>query len=89
MMYVHYCHDCNRLHILNGHKTICPACNQPLAELQISYLDFVELDKDERNAFRKKCANPETLKELSTTYRLHKYSKWYREREREKQLGSS
>lgn len=50
MMYIHYCHDCFRLHILNGHKTICPACENKLIELKMSYLSYVDLNLSERQA---------------------------------------
>ena len=48
MMYIHYCQNCSRLHILNGHKPLCPACEQKLLELKIPYLSFVELSIAER-----------------------------------------
>lgn len=48
MMYIHYCKTCLRLHILNGHKTDCPACQTPLTELKLSYLSYVEMDYAER-----------------------------------------
>ena len=66
MMYMHYCKRCHRVFMLNGHKMICPKCTDPLTELQISYLDYVELDMSE-------------LGRLKTTYRMYKYSKWYKE----------
>lgn len=37
MMYIHYCTHCDRIHMLNGHKTSCPACGQPLKELSVSF----------------------------------------------------
>ena len=48
MMYIHYCKICLRLHILNGHKTSCPACQAPLTELKLPYLSYVEMDYAER-----------------------------------------
>ena len=38
---------------------------------------------DEREAFKARCADPDQLKELSTTYRMYKYSKWYKELHRQ------
>ncbi|GFI70434.1 hypothetical protein IMSAG249_02263 [Lachnospiraceae bacterium] len=79
MMYMHYCKQCHRIFMLNGHKMICPKCSKPLTELQISYLDYVELDMSEREAFKNACADEAKLCKLKTTYRMYKYSKWYKE----------
>ena len=65
--------------MLNGHKMICPKCTDPLTELQISYLDYVNLTSEERVHFNDACANEEQLHKLKTTYRMYKYSKWYKE----------
>ena len=78
MMYVHFCKICNRIHILNGHKMTCPKCTQPLTELQISYLEYISFSHDERNHFLAMCADQDSLHKISTTYRMYKYSKWYR-----------
>lgn len=78
MMYIHYCKHCNRIFMLNGHKMICPKCTDPLTELQISYLDYVELDMEQRQAFKEACSDDEKLRQLKTTYRMYKYSKWYK-----------
>lgn len=83
MMYMHYCRCCRRVHLLNGHKQFCPKCNEALAELRIPYMDYVSMDMQEREAFKEKCADEQQLAELSTTYRMFKYSKWYRESLRE------
>lgn len=64
--------------MLNGHKMICPKCGNPLSELRVSYMDFVNMDIDQRADLKLKCANHDLLKELATTYRMYKYSKWYR-----------
>lgn len=77
MMYIHYCKNCSRFHILNGHKQVCPACDDKLAEMQISYLEFVDLSNHERALLLELCQNEEMLKELSTTYHMYKYNKWY------------
>ena len=79
MMYMHYCKHCNRIHMLNGHKFDCPNCCGPLVELSISYLEYANMDMDQRAAFKDRCNDQEQLKHLSTTYRLYKYSKWYKE----------
>ena len=78
-MYMHYCKCCHRVFMLNGHKMICPKCTDPLTELRISYLDYVSLDMWEREEFKKACASEEQLSKLKVTYRMYKYSKWYRE----------
>ena len=79
MMYMHYCKRCHRMFMLNGHKMICPKCTEPLAELRISYLDYVSLDMQEREAFKNACADEEQLCKMRASYRMYKYSKWYRE----------
>lgn len=78
MMYVHFCKLCKRIHILNGHKMSCPKCSHPLTELQISYLEYISLDPTQREHFINLCSNQEALHKISTTYRMYKYSKWYR-----------
>lgn len=78
MMYLHFCKNCNRIHMLNGHKQNCPKCDTPLKELQMSYLDYICLTDTERNLFIELCNDEDSLKEISTTYRMYKYSKWYR-----------
>ena len=78
MIYLHYCKTCNRIHMFNGHKLLCPKCNGPLTELKTSYLDYVVLNNTERTLFVELCNNEHSLNEISTTYRMYKYSKWYR-----------
>lgn len=65
--------------MLNGHKMSCPRCEASLVELQISYLDYTNMSKEERTAFTVRLKDPERLAKLSTTYRMYKYSKWYKE----------
>ncbi len=48
MMYIHYCPACRRVHILNGHKNLCPTCDRKLKELRISYMDYIEMNREER-----------------------------------------
>ena len=78
MMYMHYCSFCRRIFMLNGHKIICPKCTEPLSELSISYLDYVNLDLPQRKAYVAACQDAEQLAKLTATYRMYKYSKWYR-----------
>ena len=67
--------------MLNGHKMSCPKCSDSLTELRIPYMAYVEMDIAEREAFKALCRNEDSLKELSTTYRMYKYSKWYKEQQ--------
>ena len=79
MMYLHFCQTCSRIHILNGHKMFCPKCNHTLKELQMSYLDYVALNSAQRELFIASCHDENHLHKISTTYRMYKYSKWYRD----------
>lgn len=81
MMYMHYCKCCHRIHMLNGHKMTCPKCSNSLTELRMSYLEYAGLSLDERENLCNLCADETQLKDLSTTYRIFKYSKWYREQQ--------
>ena len=67
MMYIHYCKYCRRIHILNGHKLYCPACSGKLSELDISYMKYVNLSREERHP-EEKCADEKSLRELSVDY---------------------
>ena len=78
MMYVHFCRNCSRFHRLNGHKQSCPACSNPLTEIRMPYMDYINMTSNEREQLVEQCYNEDTLKKLSTTYRMYKYSKWYR-----------
>ena len=55
MMYLHYCHRCNRIHILSGHKTICPACDHTLKELRLSFYEYENLGAGERALYLERC----------------------------------
>lgn len=81
MMYMHYCKRCHRIHMLNGHKMSCPKCSDSLTELRIPYMTYVEMDIEERKAFKALCQNEDKLRELSTVYRMYKYSKWYKDQQ--------
>ena len=78
MMYIHYCKYCRRIHIPSGHKVYCPACRGRMTELGISYIRYVNLNRNERQALREKCADEKFLQELSVEYRMHRYSKWFK-----------
>ncbi len=78
MMYMHYCKHCHHIHMLNGHKMNCPKCSDSLTELRIPYMTYVDMDLSEREMFKELCKDDFKLKELSTTYRMYKYSKWYK-----------
>ncbi len=79
MMYIHYCKRCHRIHMLNGHKRSCPNCNESITELKMPYMEYISLDRDKRSVFLERLADDAQLKDLSTTYRMYKYSKWYKE----------
>ena len=79
MMYMHYCKRCHRVYMLNGHKQNCPKCREGITELKITYMDYVTMDMDAREQFSSNCADEAQLQNLSTTYRMYKYSKWYKE----------
>ena len=83
MMYMHYCKRCQRVHMLNGHKQFCPRCQGKITELKLSYLDYASMDESQRVSFTVCCADDEQLRKLSTTYRMYKYSKWYKELQRQ------
>lgn len=57
MMYIHYCPSCERIHMLNGHKSLCPTCEQKLTELRITYMEYIELDTEERNQLHARLKN--------------------------------
>lgn len=75
MMYIHYCKTCKRIHLLNGHKQTCPACEQSLVELLIPYLEYVALSEEERQNLLADCADEARLRHLATTYRMARYVK--------------
>ena len=45
----------------------------------ISYLDYIDLNLEQRASFLKSCADESQLCKLKTNYRMYKYSKWYKE----------
>lgn len=88
MMYIHYCPACHKIHMLNGHKQFCPRCEGKLTELKIDYLTYTDMDAEQRAALEKRCAIPEELEKIKTTYRMLKYSKWYKEMQQAKDPDS-
>lgn len=83
MLYMHYCKDCDRIHMLNGHRMICPRCTNPLTELKISYLDYIEMDLTQREILRNDCRDEQKLSKMNAKYRMYKYSKWYKKLQKE------
>ena len=79
MMYIHYCQNCRRLHMLNGHKIVCPSCEKKLTELNLPYLTYVEMNSSDRALLLEQLNTEDGLHKLSTTYRMFKYSKWFKE----------
>lgn len=79
MMYMHYCKRCHRVHMLNGHKRSCPNCNESITELKIPYMEYISMNREKRELFLARLEDDVQLKSLSTTYRMYKYSKWYKE----------
>ncbi|MBE5894351.1 MAG: hypothetical protein E7285_01625 [Lachnospiraceae bacterium] len=79
MIYMHYCKKCDYLHMLSGHRTNCPGCNDTLTELKISYMDYYKMDLKEREALAANCRNEDFLKKSAYVYKKHKFSKWYKE----------
>jgi hypothetical protein len=56
----------------------CPACHDSLIEMRMPYMDYINMSLPERNELLIKCRNEDFLKGMSNTYRMYKYSKWYR-----------
>lgn len=83
MLYMHYCKKCDYIYRLNGHRIICPKCTAPLVELKISYLDYAEMGIEQREVLLSNCRNDEKLKGIRARYRMYKYSKWYKELQKE------
>lgn len=75
--------------MLNGHRMNCPKCETKLTELSISYLEFVDLDIPQREELRAQCDDATQLKDISTTYRMYKYSKWYKKLQHEQKLSAA
>ncbi len=65
--------------MLNGHKVSCPSCENLLNELNISYLSYANMDKKNREMFLQELGTEDGLKKYTTTYRMLKYNKWFKE----------
>lgn len=65
--------------MLNGHKLSCPNCNESITELKIPYMEYISMNREQREFFLARLEDETQLKGLSTTYRMYKYSKWYKE----------
>ncbi len=72
MMYIHYCPSCGRIHILNGHKSVCPTCDRDLTELEMPYMDYVEMNLAERNALCITLQDPAELKKQKARKKHYK-----------------
>ncbi len=64
MLYLHFCTKCNRIHILSGHRKQCPACDNCIIELSVSYKTYTEYNTGQRMLLLEKCSNPYTLQQL-------------------------
>ena len=70
MIYIHYCPACSRVHILNGHKTVCPVCDRRLKELRISYMQYIEMNRAERKLLQHKLSDPKELNSYVIDYNV-------------------
>ena len=58
MLYLHFCFRCNRLHLLSGHRTYCPACDTVLQELSVSYEQYIQMSASQRLYLLNQCSKP-------------------------------
>lgn len=68
MLYLHFCSKCNRIHILSGHRKQCPACDNRLSELSISYEKYIKYTLAEREVLLSNCINPLSLHKIELSY---------------------
>lgn len=54
MLYIHLCNHCSRFHILNGHKTHCPICDNFLQEMKLDFLKYAQMNEEERECYKRK-----------------------------------
>lgn len=66
MLYLHFCPKCNRIHILSGHRKQCPACDNCITELSVSYKTYVEYSAKQRILLLKECGQSYALQKLRT-----------------------
>ncbi len=64
MMYIHYCKHCDRIHMLSGHKSDCPACDKQLVELPVSFLEYQSMNEAARQLLRAQCRMQENRSAL-------------------------
>ncbi len=68
MLYLHFCHPCERIHILSGHRLRCPACDGKLTELSVTYESYIRLSRNERLELQRQCGDPTALQKMQTLY---------------------
>ncbi len=68
MLYLHFCPFCQRIHILSGHRNICPACDNSITELSVSYDSYIRCERRERDILLEQCRNPVSLNKLTSSY---------------------
>ena len=51
MMKVHYCAKCDRISYSTVRIFICKKCDSECKRFKIEFVDFIELDMDERKAY--------------------------------------
>ena len=68
MLYLHFCLNCNRIHLLSGHRIYCPACDKKLQELSVAYENYINMDTIQRTNLLSQCKNAHTLDSLRSSY---------------------
>ena len=68
MLYLHFCPFCKRIHILSGHRNVCPACDNKLTELSVSYDSYIRCEHKERELLLEQCHNPTSLQKIKSSY---------------------
>lgn len=68
MLYLHFCSKCNRIHILSGHRKQCPACDNRLFELSVSYEKYIKYSLSEREILLSNCINPLSRRKIELSY---------------------
>lgn len=68
MLYLHFCSPCERIHILSGHRTKCPACDSNITELSVTYEKYMQLSRIQRKSLLEQCADPSALNLICNIY---------------------
>lgn len=68
MLYLHFCLSCERIHILSGHHAKCPACDNTVTELSVTYEKYIKLSKSQRESLTEQCINPTYLNRIGKVY---------------------